>query len=51
MLSQTRQQQEEGGKIGMANRHRSSHVFQTFRHEIKHQTTHYIIKMHVHASA
>ena len=38
LSSQTRQQQKQGRKIGMANKHRLSHVFQTFRHEIKHQT-------------
>ena len=36
--SQIRQQQKQGRKIGMANKHKSSHVFQTFRNEIKHQT-------------
>ena len=35
--SQIRQQQKQGRKIGMSNKHRSSHVFQTFRNEIKHQ--------------
>ena len=33
---------KQGNKVGMASKHRSSHVFQTIRHEITHQTSIFI---------
>ena len=38
ILHHPRQQQNKAEKIGMTNKHRPLHVFQTFRHEIKYQT-------------
>ena len=37
-ITSSRAATKQGIKIGMANKRRSSHVYQTFRHEIKHQT-------------